>query len=287
MSQVTVIVPSRNEQFLTATLRDVLANARGDIAVYAMLDGYDLPAQEVIDDARLTYLHLPTQSYTQKRHAINWAVELAAGPYIMALDAHCLVAEGFDVVLAENYEPDSVMIPRRHRLDAENWCLQTQSDDRPPIDYEHTMFPLKFSPVGLHGFRWDARTHERAEIPIDETMHFQGSCWFMSKSWFARCGFMQIEGYSGWGQEAEEIGLSTWYHGGRVLTNKLTYYSHLHKGQRYGRGYYMSNASVHACNAYSYNLWVYERRAFFEKFVERFWPIPGWPTDWERRLYDL
>ena len=285
MSKVTLAIPSRNERFLHATITDVLAKARGDIAVVAVLDGYDIPAEEVIEDPRLSYVRLLTTTYTQKRHGINQVVAQATGPFVMALDAHCMVAEGFDVVLADTYEPDSVMIPRRHRLDAENWCLQVQADDRPPIDYEHFMFPLKFDPPGLHGFRWDERTHERAHIPIDETMEFQGSCWFMSKAHFERSGFMQIDGYSGWGQEAEEIGLTTWHKGGRVLTNKLTWYAHLHKGPKYGRGYHMSRDSIHACNRFSFNHWVHEERKFFVKYIEKFWPVPGWPADWERRLY--
>lgn len=118
-------------------------------------------------------------------------------------------------------------------------------------------------------------------------MEFQGSCWFMSKAHFERMGFMRIEGYSGWGQEAEELGLTTWLHGGRVLTNKLTYYCHLHKGPTYGRGYTMSRDAVRACNVFSFKLWVHERREFFVKYIEKFWPVPGWPWDWERRLYGM
>ena len=177
------------------------------------------------------------------------------------------------------------MIPRRNRLDAENWCIQQQVDDRPPIDYEHTQWPLKFNPPGLHGFRWDERTLERWNIPIDETMHFQGSCWFMARSWFERMGFMRVEGYSGWGQEAEELALETWMHGGQVLTNKTTSYAHLHKGVKYGRMYYMSKSSIRACNAYSYNLWVKERKDFFIKWANKWQPCPGWPEDWEKYIY--
>jgi hypothetical protein len=285
-SLLTLIIPSRNELFLRQTILDVLAKARGDIRVYAVLDGYDPPAAEIVSDERLTYVRLPSVSYLQKRQAINLVESQTSGTYIMALDAHCMVAEGFDVALTTDYEPHSVVIPRRHRLDAENWCLQEQADARPPIDYEYIMWPLKFDPFGLHGFRWDARTREREHILVDETMEFQGSCWFMARAHFRRLGLMQVDGYTGWGQEAEEIGLKTWRMGGRVLTNKKTWYAHLHKGPKYGRMYHMSRDAVRLCNTYSFDYWVRENREFFQRYIEKFWPVPGWPQDWQAQLYN-
>lgn len=280
---LTVIIPSRTEKFLDNTIRDVLKNAQGEIEVIPVLDGYDT---ERIKDPRVNYLLLPAVKYTQKRHGINKAVEISKGDYVMSLDAHCMVAPGFDLQLIKDHQPDWVQIPRRHRLDAENWCLQSQSDNRPPIDYEYMMFPNKFTPKGLHGFKWDGRTNARHHIPIDETMQFQGSCWFMTKDWFHKMGLMQIEGYSGWGQEAEEIGLKTWRAGGKVMTNKKTWYAHLHKGPKYGRMYYMSRQSTRDCNAYSYHYWVHENKEFFKQYIKRFWPLPGWPKDWEQKIWE-
>jgi glycosyltransferase involved in cell wall biosynthesis len=282
---VTIIIPSKTEKFLQKTTQDVLAKATGDIEVLVILDGYDLPSAEVVHDPRLRYIRLPQVGYTQKRHGINQAVAEAKGEYVMSVDAHCMFAPGFDEQLVKDHQPTWVQIPRRNRLDAENWSLQTQSDSRPPIDYEYTMYPLKFDPPGLHGFKWDARTLERENTKLDDQMHFQGSCWFMTKEWFHKLGLMQIEGYTGWGQEAEEIGLKTWRAGGRVITNKNTWYAHLHKGAKYGRMYWMSRQSIKDCNDYSYNYWVNENKDFFIGFVERFWPVPGWPADWKKKLW--
>lgn len=285
MARLTIAIPSRNEIFLRQTILSVLAAAHGDIAVYPVLDGYEIPDEEVVNDDRVTYLRMPKSDATQKRHAINQVVDLATGEFVMALDAHCMMADGFDTVLADHYEPNAVLIPRRNRLDAENWCIQRQSDNRPPIDYEYFQWPLKFDPPGLHGFRWDERTRARADILLDDTMEFQGSCWFMSKTHFERMGFMQIDGYTGWGQEAEEIGLTTRMNGGRVLTCKHTSYAHLHKGDKYGRMYHMSRDAVRRCNAFSFDLWTRQRRDFFVAFIESFWPVPGWPADWKGRLF--
>jgi hypothetical protein len=280
---LSIIIPSRKEIFLNNTIKDVLKNATGEIEIFPILDGYDT---EKIDDPRVKYIHLAEVDYTQKRHGINKAVSVAKGEYIMALDAHCMVAPGFDEQLIKDHQPNWVQVPRRHRLDAENWCLQTQVDDRPPIDYEYTIYPLKFDKPGLHGFKWDAKTLARQDIKIDETMHFQGSCWFMTKEWFYKMGLMQIDGYSGWGQEAEEIGLKTWRAGGKVMTNKNTWYAHLHKGTKYGRMYWMSRDSVRKCNEYSYRYWVHENKDFFIKFIEKFNP-PGWPKDWKKQIWKI
>ena len=286
MTNLSVIIPSRTEKFLNNTIRDVLANATGEIEVIVVLDGYDTP---LIDDPRLRYLRLPKIKETQKRQGINQAVEMAQGKYIMSLDAHCMIAKGFDEQLIKDHQPNWVQIPRRHRLDAENWSIQKQIDNRPPIDYEYMMFPFNYHRMGsypaLHGFKWDARTKERMDIPIDETMTFQGSCWFMEKEWFKKNGFMQIEGYSGWGQESEELGLTTWKNGGKVMTNKNTWYAHLHKGPKHGRMYWMSKDWIKQCNQYSYDFWVNKNKDFFISYIEKWWPVPAWPDDWNQQLY--
>lgn len=284
---LSVIIPSKTERFLQNTILDVLKNAQGEIEILPVLDGYEVPAEEFIGDYRVRYIHLPAASHTQKRHGINKAVAEAKGEYVMALDAHCMVAPGFDLQLIKDHQPNWIQIPRRNRLDAENWCIQVQQDGRPPIDYEYIMFNPLLHPEtpGLHGFRWDARTLERWDIPIDDTIEFQGSCWFMRKDWFYQMGFMQTEGYTGWGQEAEELSFTTWMNGGFVKTNKNTWYAHLHKGSHYGRMYFMSRSENLKSYAYSYNLWVRERKDFFIKLMETFGPLPGWPTNWKDKLW--
>lgn len=281
---LTIVIPSRNERFLFETVRDVAEKTGPSTEIVPVLDGYE--PDQLYEHERVRYVRLPQVRELRKRHAINMVVEQSSCEFVMSLDAHCMVAPRFDAHLERDHRPGWVQIPRRHRLDPVGWCLQTQSDDRPPIDYEHTMWPLKFDPHGLHGFRWDARTLDRLGMSVDETMHFQGSCWFMERSWFKDLGLMQIEGYSGWGQEAEEIGLKTWRAGGHVITNKNTWYAHLHKGPVYGRMYFMNREWARACNRFSFGYWVMgEGRPTFEALVRKFWPVPGWPRDWEKRLW--
>jgi hypothetical protein len=134
--------------------------------------------------------------------------------------------------------------------------------------------------TGFHGFKWDERTLARWDIPIDDTAEFQGSCWFMSKKWFQERGFMSLN-YTGWGQESEEISFETWKNGGRVVTDKNTFYAHLHKGKVYGRMYWMSREENRKSYNYSFKHWIVDNNDFIIEFIKKFPRMPGWPDNWE------
>jgi hypothetical protein len=283
-NKLSVIIPSRTEVYLNHTIRDVLKNATGEIEVLPVLDGYE--PDELVEDDRVRYIRMPASNVMQKRHCINKAVKESKGDYVMSLDAHCMVAPGFNTQLIKDHQPNWVQIPRRNRLDAMNWCLQEQYG-KPPIDYEYFMFRPLARGESLHGFKWDDRTRERMHIPIDDTLEFQGSCWFMTKEWFNKMGFMQIEGYRGWGQEAEEIGLKTRLNGGEVKTNKNTWYAHLHKGSTYGRMYHMNQSEQKMSYEYSRKIWLVDNKDFFISVIENFMPIPGWPENWKELIWKV
>ena len=275
----------RHEIFFKRTIEDVLENAIGDIRVFPVIDGpYEPPPEDRVEDSRVEYIRMPIVSETQKRHGINKAVSITDSKYVMSLDAHCLVAKGFDEVLKAYHQDNWIQIPRRHRLDPIAWGLQPQSDERPPIDYEYFKWYDLIEGNGLHGFRWDERTYARWDIMLDDTLEFQGSCWFMTKDYFNHLGLMQIEGYTGWGAEAEELGFKARRDGGRVISNKYTYYAHLHKG-KLGRLYHMSKNAINACNVFSRDYWVHENKDTFIKSIDQFWPLPKWPGDWKNRIY--
>jgi len=286
---VSIAIPSKTEKFLQRTIQDVLEKADGPIEVYPILDGYEPPADEIVNDPRVHYIRLPPTSYSKKRQGINQMVEICNGKYVMSVDAHVMFAKGFDTVLKRDIEEYNwVMIPRRHRLDAENWSLQPQDDNRPPIDYEYIMFRGLARDTGFHGFKWDERTLSRMDIPIDDILTCQGSCWFMSKEWFNEMKFMQVEGFTGWGQEAESICFKTWMRGGRCVVDKNTFYAHLHKGPKYGRMYHMSKAENRRCYNYSYDYFMNNRDTMaihkLDWLIDKFMPMPGWPSNWREKL---
>jgi len=284
---LTIVIPSKTEKFLRNTILDVLKNADGPIKIYPVLDGYEVPEEELVKDDRVEYIKLEPTSYSKKRIGINLVSKISTNKFLMSLDAHCMMSPGFDSILKRDWQEKWVMIPRRHRLDAENWCLQSQVDKRPPIDYEYIIFSqLLTNREGIHGFKWDERTLKEWDIPIADTITFQGSMWFMSNDWYKERNFMDLK-YQGWGQEAEEISFETWKNGGRVVTDKNTWYAHLHKGNKYGRMYWMSRDENRKSYAYSYNRWIVENKEFFIELVKKFSRMPNWPDNYEEILRGL
>lgn len=273
---LSIIIPSRNEQFLEKTVQGLLDNCTGEIEIIVVLDGYNPPER----NPRAKYIH--HEKSIGMRQAINSGMAEAKGEYIMKIDAHCVVAKGIDEQLIKDHQPNWVQIPRRYKLDDINWCpLLTDI-----VDYQHYIFPLKYNPPSLHGFKSVERTLERKDIMLDDTMTFQGSCYFMTRAYWNKLDLLNDEGYGTLpSQEANYIGNTVWLDGGRVITNKNTWYAHLFKGSRHGRGYFLDLGLSRECYAYSYNHWVNENKEGFIKIIERFWPVHGWPKDWKERLW--
>ena len=283
---LSIIIPSKNEIFLQKTVEDILQKARGDIEVIPILDGY-WPTPPLKDDKRVKILHLGQAG--GMRNAINSGVAISNGEFIMKCDAHCMFDEGFDVKLQADIEDNWVVIPRRKRLDAENWSIQDVG--KPDVDYEFLSFPYwKLDEVGIHGTVWTDRIRQRLNKPeydIDDNPGFQGSCWFMHKKHFNEClEGMQEEGYGTFIGEPQEIGMKTWLSGGRLVVNKKTWYAHLHKGRKFGRGYFIDKRELKKGNAYSVEYWMNDRwpkaKRTMEWFVnEKFPDMPTWPKDWK------
>lgn len=282
---LSIIIPSKNEQFLNQTIEDLLKNAHGEIEVIAILDGYktDLP-----QDDRVRFVY--HEESVGMRRGINSGVEAAKGDYIMKIDAHCMVSPGFDVELVNSCEPNWVMIPRRKRLDAENWCVQDVG--KPDVDYEYLTYPDNPNDWGgacITGKLWTERAIARKDIAIDDTPASQGSCWFMHKEYFKELGLMDYENYGPFFNESQEIATKAVLSGGRYVVNKNTWYAHLHKGKKYGRGYRMENNWLNQGREGTMRLMsgkkIFATQKYpFSHMIEMYMPMPSWD---EKRLSDL
>lgn len=278
MSRVSVLIPSRNERFLPQTVRGMLDNARGDVEVIVALDGYDTP---LVDDPRLKVIHHPEAE--GMRACINDAASLASGDYLLKADAHCLFAEGYDVALVADCEPNWMVIPRRYSLDAEKWERRL---DKSPIDAHYLSYPYIDPNVdtGLHGVPWNERTRARKDVLLDEEMSTQGSSWFMHRTHWARLGGMNHDKWGRFFYEPQELGLKTWLGGGAMMVNKRTWYAHLHKDKTYGRGYHLPNGERERYTPPFTDYWLNNRWSGrvhdFEWLIDRFWPVPTWPDNW-------
>jgi len=292
MTKVSVIIPSRNERFLAPTIADVLEKATGDIEIIAVLDGY-WPDPQLPDYDNLILIHRGAPR--GMRPAINAAAAIAKGDYLMKCDAHCMFGEGFDEILKADCEDDWIVIPRRKRLDAENWCIQDVG--KPDVDYNYLSFPdnpSDFGGPGLNGRIWTAKALERTDpkYDIDEELSFQGSCWFAPRDYFYYLELMDDENWGPFWNEAQELGFKSWLSGGKVMRNKKTFYAHIHKGRKYGRGYRMDSSWAKQGATYA-NRWLREDKMWHKQkypltwLIERFMPMPTWPTNWREQIAEV
>ncbi len=285
--RVSVIIPSRNEIFLQQTIDDVLAKAHGDVEVVPVLDRY-IPDPPLKPDSRIKPVERRTESkIAGMRDAINMGVAAATGDFIMKLDAHCMMCEGWDEILKAECDRDWVVIPRRYSLDPIEWSIRSH---RPVVDYEFISFPYldEFTSVRTSN-KWFTRAEERKDILVDDNMSFQGSCYFMYRDYYKWLGILQTEGYDGMILEAEEISCKAWLTGGKVMTNKKAWYAHLHKGKQFGRMYFINKWELRRGRRYHIDLWMNDKwpRATkkMEWLIDHFWPVPTWPDDWRDPKY--
>lgn len=291
---ISIVIPARHELYLKQTVDDLFAKAAGEIEVIVVLDDcwVDPPLPE---RKNLHVLHWGRRR--GMRAGINAAAVIGKGNFLMKVDAHCMFGEGFDILLRENCDSDWLVVPRRYALDADAWAIK----DKTPVDYEYLSYPFidENSQLGLHGKVWGSRAVDRRAEMLDENMSFQGSCWFMPMRYFKDLIYpMDEANYGLFIGEPQEIGLKVWLGGGKIMTNKLTWYAHLWKGQgyrekfmaKYGFGYTRVGKQERARgNAYSLDHWFFnrwpERKHDLTWLVDRFWPVPSWPEsrdEWTR-----
>lgn len=294
MTNLSIIIPSRSDEFLQKTIDDLLAKAEGDIEIVVVLDGY-WPDTPIKENTKVIVLHHGSKhNSVGMRDSINSGVAISSGKYIMKIDEHCMVDQGYDVKLSKDCKDNWVVIPRRYRLDAENW--KVLEDGRPPVDHMFIAYPYERpndKTCGLHGDIWKEKQANSKE-DIEDLMTFQGSCYFMSRKHWDWLGGLDSKEYGPFTQEAQEIGNKTWLGGGRMIVNKKTWYAHYHKGTK-GKGYGFSNAQYDAHmrgtekgRLFCIDHWVnnkWDKRIHDWKWlIEKFWPVPTWPINWEERL---
>jgi len=289
---LSIIIPSRDPRYLQKTIDDLLIKASQSIEIIVVLDGY-WPNPMLKSDPRVIVIHHGTQfNNVGMRDSINRGMSIAKGTHVMKIDEHCLMSQGYDLVLKADCEDEDVIIPRRYRIQPDLW--EVMEDGRAPIDYMHIDFPFQRpndKKCGLHGGIW--KRDDRADILIDETPTMQGSFYFMKKSyWDNLIDPLDSEKYGNFTQEAQEISFKAWFSGGRVMVNKKVFYAHWHKGKN-GRNYGFSNQqyrehgrSMNMGRIYCRDYWLATKdyKYDWEWFMKKFPDMPGWNKNWKSEI---
>lgn len=243
---LSVIIPSYKDTLVHKTIDSLLENARGEIEVIVVLDGY-WPTTPIKDDPRVRIIHLGKTG--GMRNAINTGVSIARGEFIMRTDEHCIFAEGFDKILTESCQSNWIMTARRYFLDPVKWEVM----DLPPVEYEKLVIQSMGEAKKFTGMPFERKG--RDEIKVDETMAMQGSMWIMPLQWWKDVIVeLQSEGYGTHLQDSHEMVFKTWKAGGKLMVNKNTWFAHKHVS--FPRTHQYGGEIAEKSVKYCYNTWI-------------------------------
>jgi len=306
---LSVLIPSRNEMFLRRTVEDVLTHATRTTEVIVVLDGAwaDPPLEQ---HPRVTVLYHPES--VGQRAATNEAARIAQGRYVMKLDAHCSMAQGFDAALidaAQELGDDVTQIPAQKNLHAFDWVCkgagcgwrgyQGPTQQSCPkcggswADFvEREMVWKPRQGVTTTAWRFDGDLHfqywgafsqrpEAQGTDFPETMSCLGACWFMSRERYWQLGGMD-EAHGSWGQMGTELGCKSWLSGGRMVTNRRTWFAHMFRtqGGDFSFPYPLAGSDQERARKHSRKLWKGNKWPGQVRplswLIEHFAPVPGW-----------
>lgn len=299
---LSVIIPARNEIFLQRTIENILENIQGDTEVIAICDGY-WPDPPVLDNPRVIVVH-HTESIGQ-RAATNEGARISRARYVMKADAHCAFDKGFDIKLIDGCQHDWTLVPLMYNLHAFDWqcpgcghrSYQGPKPEKCSVCHntnEHNMmivwqprwnrltYSWRFDKeMNFQYWREHRKRPETRRGSYIETMSFIGACWFMERErYWALDGLDEAHG--SWGQVGTEMACKSWLSGGKLLTCKKTWFSHMFRTNNHGFSfpYPMSGNQINRAKTYSRDLWLNDKwpkaKYPLKWLVDKFAPVPGW-----------
>ena len=249
---LSIVIPSRNEEFLKNTIDDILKNKRGNTEIIVGLDGqWPVTPLEQHPDINVIYFN---ESIGQ-RAITNQCVRISKAKYIAKVDAHCGFDEGFDVKLMNLMQDNYAMVPIMRNL----WVFDLVCEDAPPFEgkmnaphrrYQSTDGPClteigkdnNGSPIlcnkptkkevvwvnktnpsstcyrvdkDCHFQYWSERGKKQKGDLID-TFSLQGSFFLVTREMYNKLDLCSEDFYS-WGAQGAEVALKVWLSGGRVV----------------------------------------------------------------------
>lgn len=262
MHKTSIIIAAYKEPFLQRTIEDICVKMGGEIEIIVVLDGY-WPNPPIKDNKRVITIHRSERQGMRK--AINSAVRISKGKYLFKCDAHCAFDDKIDLKLAEECQPDWVVIPVRYSLNTNDWTR----DERKKREFQY------IEKGTLKGRGWPEYEQRVNGQMVVDLMTSQGSCWFMHKKWFKIIGWEDDINYGWMGREAQEVCLKTWLSGGRYVLNRKTWYAHWDKPVEH---VIMKRSEKDKSINYAVDFWMnkWKGEKDLNWLVQKFAPVPSW-----------
>lgn len=306
---LSVIIPARNEMFLSGTIEHLLENKRAKTEIIAVLDGsWADPGIKQHADVNVIYVPEPIG----QRAATNIGAKLAKGKYLMKMDAHCTWEEGCDQKMIEGFKVmgDNVtMVPIMRNLHMFDWkcykCGWKKYQGPTPQKCEQCgathRLRRKMMWIGKHNpqswsYCFDAAPHfqyfeeykhreatkEARKIKFTETMSLQGSCFMSTREKYFDLNLCD-EAFGSWGNQGIEVALKTWLSGGRVIANHNTWYAHMFRTQGGDFSFPYEQRGVSKTKKATWQFFLngkWDKQKYpISWLVEKFWPVKGWAQE--------
>lgn len=302
---LSIIIPARGEEFVQFTVESIVKARQAKTEVIVVLDGY-WPNRPVEDYPDVNIIHLPVA--VGQRKATNIGAATAMGEYIMKLDSHCWVEDGFDEVLLKHITPEMVVVPvmkNLHAFDHVCRACNYRQDQGPTWQqcpkcgskdfYQDIMWEPRPSPNSMTyrftpeiEFKYFGQLKARNKDPRTvyiETMSLQGSCFVAHKDlyWGLKlCDDELGRGMQGWGGQGAEVALKAWTAGYPVLCNTQTSYAHLFRTQGGDFSFQYPNpgdeqqaTKQQLRDIFLHGIWEHQKVSIAE-IVDHFKPVPDW-----------
>lgn len=243
MPELSILIPARSEEFLAPTVADLLAHIEADTEIIVVIDG-PAAGDALPSHPRLRVIELTTP--IGQRAAQNLSAKNSTARYVMKIDAHCAVDQGFDRKMIAAMSDDVTLVPVMRNLHVYNWvcdyCEATEYQGPKPATckecdgvafHKALVWHPKANPSSsAYRFNKELRFKYFPELRglqsrtgLQETMSLQGSCFMATREAYWERELCD-ESWGSWGQQGSEVALKTWLSGGRVLCHMDTWYAH-------------------------------------------------------------
>lgn len=304
---LSILIPARNEIFVSNTVEDILKNKRGKTEVIVGLDGqWAEPGIKDHPDVRIVY----TSKSLGQRGMTNQLARLSTAKYVAKCDAHVAFDEGFDVKLMEAMRghDDWTITPALKNLHAFDWicdacgsrwyqgptpkhCMIHEREGKNGskvienpncVNITHFTKELVWKPnpqrPTSYSFCFDDTLHfqyfrefnkrSEGQHTITPSMSLQGSFFMLTRDKYWELNICD-EKTGSWGQQGVEVACKTWLSGGTVMVRHDTWYAHMFRtqGEDFGFPYPNSGEAQEKAREYSRDTW------FNNKFEKQIYPL--------------